>query len=397
VTTDNLSVTDGPPQTLLSIDCTEGNPKCPPISLPPDNPGQKGVSNGYADPSMRRDPVTNTLWMAYSYRDIFTASSATTHVVETHLASSVDDGTTWTYTTPLFTTSQVTTEAEGLGPLDLPYYTSHEVTNLYPIQTAGTGPVTWAIVYKYYTVVQGGGPFHLPDGGLDFRDFTASSMLVLAVGAPGASPETLGSAPSVSLGAAGTKNTVDINLSSLTGGGGFDLTTCAQFDEPALMMMPGDHHLYLAAFCLPLSAGGNVNYAGGSYVVFSTLPSSAAPNTWSWTFEGVLAGPSDAPLLGSGSQYWWELDLAKKSDGTLLALVSPGKASGDVGGCEVLEIASLSPPAIGIHTELASITTSDSKQGDACTYEPTSNTGVVIFRFDTSGDSSTLNATRLNP
>jgi hypothetical protein len=401
--TPDVTVSDAGAPKLLTIDCTANDPMCPAIGVEGD-PLEDSNANGYADPSMRRDPVTGTLWMSYSFREQFSTSGASkpTKVIETHLASSTDNGMTWNYTgLPLFTYSQVTTDADGLGPLPLPYYSSHEVSNLYPVDMGGT--VIWVIVYKYYTVVQGGGPFHLPDGGVDFPDFTASSMLVLAAGAPGASPATLGTAPSVSLGAEGTKNTVDLNLSSLTGGAGFDLTTCAQFDEPALMMMPGDSHLYLAAFCLPLTAGGNVDYPAGSYVVFSTLPSSAPPNTWSWAFEGVLAGPSDAALLGSGSQYWWELDLAKKADGTLLAVVSPASASssgGGVGGCEVIEIGSLAPPSLGSHVELAAITTTDNTAGDACTYEPTSDTGVVIFRgpFAVSGgNTTTINATGLRP
>jgi hypothetical protein len=106
-----------------------------------------------------------------------------------------------------------------------------------------------------------------------------------------------------------------------------------------------------------------------------------------------------ASLLGSGWESWWELDLAQKSDGTLLAIVSPANGSG-VGGCQVRAIASLSPPSLGSDTELSSITTSDNTAGDACTYEPTSTTGVVIFREpykDVSGKVATLNATGLKP
>jgi hypothetical protein len=375
---------------LLSIDCTATNPNCPALTMPPDMPDDAHAT-GFADPSMRRDPATGTLWMSYSYLDTFTVGSVSTRVIELHLASSLDDGKTWTYAgSPLFTHEQVTTQADGAGPGAGPYYTSHEVSNLYPVEIGGS--VTWVMIYKYYTVVSGGSPVAGADGGVDFTDFTASSMLVLASG--GATPEGLGSAPSVRLGAAGTKNTVDVDLSALSS----DVAGCAQLDEPALMTT-GDGKLYLAAFCLPLTAGGSVDYPNGKYVVFSTTPATGDPTSWTWAYEGTLAGPQQASLLGSCWQYWWQLDLAKRQDGTLLAVVSPAK-TGTVGGCQVAEIASLSPPSIGNYVELASITTSDNVSGDACTYEPTSSTGVVIFRGPyavTDGKVATLNATGLSP
>lgn len=382
---------------LLSIDCTANDPACPAMSMPPDMPESAAQTSGFADPSMRRDPVTGALWMSYSNIHTFSDDAGVdTRVIELHLASSTDEGTSWTYTgTPLFAHQQVTTTADGLGPYPGTYYTSHEVSNLYPLTGGALGSgVTWTIVYKYYTVLAGESPLIGPDGGVDFTDFTASSMLVLAVG--GSTPQGLGTAPSVRLGAAGTTNTVDVDLSSLSPA----VASCAQLDEPALMM-PGDGKLYLAAFCLPLSASGNVDYAGGSYVVFSTTPAAGDPKAWTWSYVGTLAGPAQASLLGSDAQYWWELDLAQKQDGTLLAIVTPaGKTAGDQ-GCQVRRIQSLNPPSLGSALELASITTSDEASGDACTYEPTSSTGVVIFRgpYAAGGGKrvATLNATGLRP
>jgi hypothetical protein len=383
--------TEGGPPALLSIDCTASNAACPAMTMPPDVP-DTAAQSGFADPSMRRDPTTGTLWMSYSNIHTFTESGTSTRVIELHLASSTNEGQGWTYTgTPLFAHAQVTTTADGLGPYPAPYYTSHEVSNLYPMMLGGS--VTWAIVYKYYTVVAGQSPVVGPDGGADFTDFTASSMLVLAAG--GSTPEGLGTAPSVRLGAAGTQNAVDVNLSSLSP----EVASCAQLDEPALMM-PGDGKLYLAAFCLPLGASGGVDYPGGSYVLFSTTPMPGDPKAWTWSYVGVLAGPAQAPMLGAGVDYWWELDLAQKQDGTLLAIVTPASDATDE-GCEVREIQSLSPPSLGNAPELASITTSDQTHGDACTYEPTSATGVVIFRgpYAVGGGErkATLNATGLRP
>jgi hypothetical protein len=387
---------DGGSPGMLTMDCTQSNPACPAMTMPPDQPDQSEF-RGFADPSMRRDPASGRLWLSYSWpHDIVGDAAATkdTYVLDIHLSHSDDSGNTWVYDEPLWTAQPVTSASAGAGDGGLTYYSSHEVSNLAPIDD-GSGNVSWVSIHKYYTVEAGQNPTS------DWAQFTASNMFIVSAAS---TPTALDTAPTQRLGFAGTQAAVDFTLTSLSP----DLAACALLDEPALMQQGS--LLYLAAFCS--SQHGNApDYTNGFYAIFSTTPT-GAPAGWTWKYEGKLSTPADAEQL-DGHQIWWELDFTRKSDGTLLALVTPtdstsGGLSND--GCRVLEVASLSPPAMahdsaGNFIDLASITTSDlsgRSGGQACTYEPASQTGVVVFRYmsgssEATGVLCTINATSLSP
>ncbi len=378
---------------IPSLDCTANDPACRAILMPPDTPDTSPF-RGFADPSMRRDPVSGRLWMSYSWLHDIVGANTSTYVLDIHIAHSDDEGRSWSYDGPVWASEAVAGAADGASDAGVPYYSSHEVSNLYPIDH-GDGTVTWVGVEKYYTVQQGGNPIS------NWQHFVDTGMLVVATAD---SPTALGAGPTQRLGAANTTNAIDVRLTDLSS----DLFNCAQLDEPAFAMQGGT--LYLGAFCASQNGVMPV-YGSGYYAIFSTTPS-GPPSGWTWKYEGKLATPADAKQL-DGHQIWWELDFATKSDGTLLAIVTPTDqvSTGLVThGCRVLAVASLSPPAMAAgstngFSELAAVTTSDlsgASGGQACTYEPTSNTGIVVFRYadmsaGTTGVLATLNATGLSP
>ena len=97
---------------------------------------------GYADPSIRKDPSSNNLWLAYSFPHIknFTPS------VSIHLANSVDNGNSWNFVKNLFEPIAMQNPADNSqnGYLD------HETVNILPVQNY------WCAVRVNYFIPQGG-------------------------------------------------------------------------------------------------------------------------------------------------------------------------------------------------------------------------------------------------
>ena len=384
---------DTAPAGMLSIDCTADNVKCPALAIAADAP-DNSLFRGYADPSLRRDPVSGRLWLAYSWPHgiVRTSPPSSTQVLDIHVAHSDDSGGSWHYDRAIWTAQPVTSASDGGGG-GATYYSSHEVSNIYPLESGGH--VTWIGIHKYYTVQEGGNPIS------DWQHFVSSSMLVLATASD---PTGLGAGPTLRIGAAASTDSVDVVLTRLSP----ELASCAQLSEPALTSAGG--RLYLALTCVPQN-GPTPLYGMSFYALFST-DASGAPSTWTWKYEGKLTTPAQAQQL-DGHQFLWELDFARKSDGALLALVTPsnvipGGLAND--GCRVLQVASLSPPALapgntGGFRELATITASDLVPpggGNACTYDPASTTGIIVFRYayqqpGTQGVLTTINATGLRP
>src|SRR3989338_1144029 len=104
-----LGSSDVQERQLLEIDCTAGNPDCPRLLISGDAP-DKSKFHGFADPSMRRDPNTGTLWLVYSWPHVVRSGSGLWSwlsrppdpAVDIHLARSYDAGGTWTYAGPLW-------------------------------------------------------------------------------------------------------------------------------------------------------------------------------------------------------------------------------------------------------------------------------------------------------
>jgi len=349
----------------LMIDCTASNPSCPalvPIGDAPYVLPNGGTSNarGFADPSVRRDPASGTLWMAYSWPFLsFLSSTQAAVTVSSHLARSDDGGVTWTFVRSLWTSGA------DIGPGNANGFVNQETVSLAP-RTSG-GVTTWYSARLQYFTTPAGGP-----------DATSFRIRVTAA----ASPELLAGAEDAALGGSATASywRADANISAQSS----DLTPCI-YNDPGLLAR-GDT-LYLAVECLVYDASGE--RPDREFVaVFSTLPS-GAPKAWTWKYLGKLATSADAAELGGQALY--QTDLVTAADGSVLAIFSPG-APGTIlsahYGCRVVDVASLAAPRLardnaGKLRVRASITMSDvvaTGGPGSCGYDPASATGVLIAR-----------------
>ncbi len=174
---------------------------------------------------------------------------------------------------------------------------------------------------------------------------------------------------------------VDVNLASLSP----QTRHCMLWNEPALYH--DGNELYLALSCMAFY-GKSPDMERNDLVVFATRASGAPPQ-WRWRFAGKLAGASEAGELGG--ERLTQVDLAKGRDGKLLAIVTPDTwESGDFvhHGCRVVEVESsggalrLARDGSGRLKVRSSILASDAGSAGtaACSYEPSSETGVIMTK-----------------
>lgn len=351
------------------LDCTPGTTGCsllviqgdPPYTLPQGRPSN---FSGTADPSVRRDPLSHTLWLSYSWPH-YEFLPDRIAAVEIHLAESPDGGATWNAVKTLWPTD-VAVDPRNPSQKGV---VNHEVSNLLPVEEGGG--VSWYAARLSYFLPAGGHPV-----GESFRIHVMKAS----------SPEELGTAADVSLGSASSDPAwpIDQNLSALSP----DLADVALWNEPSLYYEDGTLYLILVSF----------HYARGvpaldrdKVHVFSTTPS-GLPTTWIWTYRGVLAGSAEAAELGG--QRLTQVDVALGLDGKLLMLATPddwNPAYADYNhkGCVVVEIASLAAPALarGADGKLklrARVTASDANSlgSAASAYDPASLTGLPFTRRD---------------
>ncbi|MGH7710456.1 MAG: sialidase family protein, partial [Gemmatimonadaceae bacterium] len=373
-----------PPRSTLTIDCTAANPACPEIPISGDAPyrlpdGSTSPVRGYADPSLRRDPATGTLWLAYSWPHLdFTPGTNTGTVnVDSHLARSVDGGLTWQFVRPLWLGVPTVDDVGQSG------YFNQETVSL-AVRSAPTGSVWYSMRHRYFT-----------RAGSDPR---ITSFTINA--ATASSPELLVQAEEAQLGGDLTSAfwRVDFNLASLAA----DLRGCTFFD-PGIIWH--NNALYLATQCILYGASGEAPERQ-FVAVFSTTAQGTA-RTWTWRYLGKLATYTDAVALGG--QTLLQTDLALGNDGTLLAIFSPSRPNTPVAdhfGCRVVEIASLDPPRLArdltgaLRVRVVVTATDQLPTGPAaCGYDPASATGLLIVRRDQSRNqlAVTLNRTGLKP
>jgi hypothetical protein len=349
---------------------------CPPLVIEGDAPstlpdGRPSPFRGYADPTIRRDPATGRLWMAYSWPALNPQRGRFTPFVETHLAVSDDGGRRWRFHSVLWAPTPARAPDGTAGRL------SHEVPALLPVETPGG--VLWYGASLEYFIPDGGGFQQRP-----VQSFRAS--LRRAESVPG-----LRDAPAVVLGGAVTDPAwgVDVNLAALAP----DLGRCAIWQEHALHYEAGE--LYLAMVCLAF-AGRRPDLAQNAIVVFAARPD-GPPRAWTWRYAGRLAGAAEARELGA--QRLTQIDLARARDGALLAIMTPDDWSERHDdfvhkGCVAVEVASLSPARLardeaGKLKVRAVITVSDAGPAGsaACAYDPASATGLVIGKRTKTGAS----------
>jgi hypothetical protein len=170
--------------------------------------------------------------------------------------------------------------------------------------------------------------------------------------------------------------------------------SCSTWGEPAVMAMSG--RLYLAADCF------DSRFISLGYYIFYTtsITTSAPPVYTTWQYQsgpfgiGTGAGelPSSAYPASSGVNSITELDWALRPDQqTIVAVVTPASVVGDGNtkppmqfGCVALSFSLTTGFSSSVLAKLSDNTTSgslsESRGPNGCTFEPTSNTGVVVVR-----------------
>jgi hypothetical protein len=385
--------------------------------IPGDEPSQPEngeTFSGYADPSMRVDPLpgpgsngpANTygtnLWMLYSWPlinlPVPTYPGNYPPAVETHLAyspssSGPNGGLNWTaWCTPFSSCDPGTTTLTPIWPSKLvgdgtsqyPYqYSSHEVPNFWPYINPATGAENWYAVHLMYFVQPPTDsiPLSIPGG-------------CLVIGVAPTTPGNLAWAGSTQPYSCGDVQHFPTGSYPISFGeldqwaNPTNPLTCSSWGEPAIMVTSvptGTAAAYLAASCF------SSTFVSQGYYIFTsgTLP----PTSWSY-----FAGPFTYQNLPENSypaetNSLTEFDWAQRADGSLVAVVSPEEVTpgspNQQFGCVIVDF-TLAPGMGGpfgslvatvTDSVLASGTSPYEAQGpNACTYEPTSNTGVIIVR-----------------
>jgi len=361
--------------------CALTSTGCAAINLSATDPfSTAGAFGGYADATIRQDPLTGTLWMAYSWPHTIPSGKAGvggTQVLDTHVAYSTDGGQTWTYKGALYTSQPVPNPVTGATD-----YSAHEVMNLLP---EAIGGVTWWYgIHATYNVAPGGaGPT---------QTYTKRWEIAMAPGTAADGPMALASAVPQYLGESGDTYPqywpVAVNLSSLHA----EVNACTQFYEPALILQNANLYLFLS--CTP---AGNSSASNYFYAVFKTADPQDNASNWSWTYipQGAVkfANQSDAVSAGSyisqGATYITQMDLApSRNPGILLAILTAAynNAQGKVSlGCLAAELANVDPPRFVYNSQgqvqVDAFLTSPDSEGSgpgSCTYSPFSATGMIL-------------------
>lgn len=361
------------PKAYIDFDCTSGNPDCTLLEILGDTPntypnGSSSFFHGFADPTVRQDPQTGRLWMAYSWPRVHILPDGNfVPGVDIHLAYSDDGGNTWVYHDELWT-SHEDTDRGGDGA---PGFTDHEVANLLPRQTENS--VIWYGVRLDYFIPLEGKYTARPPGSFRIKIMQAASPPDLAT----AAASTLGS----TLTAPGWD--VDIDLSALS----TETEKCGMWNEPALYFE--EDELFLVLRCLAFDSFQRPAPEESDIFVFATSPNDDV-RTWQWRYVGALAGHEEARELGGRGLT--QADIVLAQDGTLLAILTPNDWDTSLKefihyGCRVVEIESMDPPALkrddnGKLVVRTVINASDQQPlgPGSCSYDPASATGILIAR-----------------
>jgi hypothetical protein len=401
------------PASLTSpITCSA--PACPTVASPlsatqympndpPSPPVDGSTFTGYADPSMRRDPAVSSsnpngtnLWMLYSHPEVQTNTTYGTlsEMVEIHLASSRNSGSSWTaWCTPAPCTEETPMwpSYHWLPTAGQPeQFSSHEVANFWPYSSDNVNWKWYAVHLMYFIQPPQGIPYGIDNNG----------CLVTTVAT---TPQGLGEgwtgitqAPPASCTASMPGGNWAIGYSTLNSLAGAHVpggVSCI-WGEPAILVQNGT--AYLATSCFN---SGLVSF--GYFIFANTLDAyGGLSGPWSY-YRGPFYAPNVQKLTPK-AQFVTEFDWAERSDGSLVAVVSPASIANDVEtqyGCVALEF-TLDD---GFGAAVVAVNDQDALETlgpNACTYEPTSNTGVLIVRRLVNGShysAWSLTATGLMP
>jgi hypothetical protein len=323
--------------------------------------------SGYADPSIRKEPNSNRIWLAYSFPHIKQAGNNYVPSVAIHLAKSDDLGNNWLFVKNLFEpismNNPTNTSQEG--------YLDHEVINLLPVSNGST--TDWLAVRLNYFVPTVGGFAARPN----------NSFYISIV--KSTSPDNLDNGQVGTIGGNLTHSAWNVNATLIPP----DLTSDYFFwNEPALYYDAGNGKLYLIMVAFVYNGGTPVMSKNNVYV-YSTTPT-GNPNSWTWQLKGTLINTATANELGG--ERLSQVDIAKGTDGKLLMVCSPddfnsSKNDFNHKGCKVVEIQSLENPSLERGTDgklkvRTIITASDANDlgTAASSYDPASATGLLFTK-----------------
>lgn len=323
--------------------------------------------NGYADPSIRQEPNSTRIWVAYSFPHIKQSGNYYIPSVAIHLAKSEDSGNTWSFVKNLFEPISLNNPANTNqdGFLD------HEVINLLPISNGST--TDWFAACLNYFVPTVGGYASRPNNSFYISIIKSNS------------PDNLDKGQVGTIGGNLTHSAWNVNTTLIPP----DLTNDYFFwNEPALYYDADNGKLYLIMVAFVYNGGKPVMSKNNVYV-YSTTPA-GNPNSWTWQFKGTLVNSSIASELGG--ERLSQVDLSKGTDGKLLLICTPDdfnstKNDFNHKGCKVLEIQSLENPGFerDANEKLivrTIITASDANDlgSAASSYDPASSTGILFTK-----------------
>ena len=356
-----------------------------------------GGFHGYADPSMRKDPNSTTIYLGYSWPHTMADG---THAVDLHLASSTNGGTSYTYVGPLFQTQTVTqTTSTAYAQTN---YSSNETLDLIPIPLTGAsaGQTLWVQAHQSYLVKPTAGIYTQ----LDVTGYVSVSAVQLATPAgAGAGTALLGlaTAPEARLGANDTDATRLVTQNIATQNTA--MSKCGNFGQAALWYQAPT--LYLSVECTEV-AGSGVDANELAHFLFQTTPAGSDATKWTWTYVAEFATLAQAAKLGTTAaenttyQFFTEPEFALSKSGQLVLIMSPSVFAPAGAqqpviqyGCRAIPVTSLSTSGITLATDAVSgayAVTAKAVESDlyggtnqgpgACTYEPASPSGIVLER-----------------
>jgi hypothetical protein len=312
------------------FDCLAGAADCPVLVINGDSPDELpggGLSEfqGFADPTIRKDPDSDRIWMAYSWPNVHVVGLFHVPGVDTHLAYSDDGGVTWEFHSALWP-SEAAFDLSGSFEAG---YIDHEVPNLLPRNTAGV--TIWYGVRLDYFISNTGG----------YQTRKGSSFRLAIMQAD--SPPELAAADVAVLGSAITHPNwgVETYLAALDP----DILPCDLWNEPVLYWY--EDELYLVVHCLGYDDVTLIpTVAENDLVVFATTAQGPV-TSWTWRYVGKLAGHQEATELGVVGLT--QVDIVRDLDGQWLAVVTPESWTVTEDdfihyGCRVVEIENMTSP-----------------------------------------------------
>ena len=342
----------GPPPGPTTFHCAK-DISCPELMVVGDPFADLDAFRGYGDPSLEFDPVTGTLWMAYSWLNIQISDQGPPVVfdlgVRTHLARSDDNGSTFT-----FVRAVNAMEREGHPDTSVMGWSTHEVPTLVK-EPSGMWQILW---FKYFN------PFGAAPGVDERQEFlywrtTAVTPLELGdnseVWAKSLSASDSWGAP--------------INMNDIP-----ELADCVAQTEPGLFAF--NNETYLATSCL--IADGTGRRADLERLVLLRQEANG------YSYVGDIMVAQDAVDLGV--DVIQQADITVARDGSIILIVTPIILNADPShqGCVVFEFddfaaGSLRRDAAGKAIPRTVISSDGNGLGPGlCTYDANSDTGVLL-------------------